>query len=118
MRPHRLAWAVACTALGALAIVLVLLEASTVVRAPVVLTFLLLCPGLAIVRLLRISDVATEWSLAVAMSLALAGAVTLIQAYTDTWDPTVALLVLTGITLAATAAELLIRRRPEAAEQQ
>ena len=51
MRPQRLVWATACTALGALAIALVLIDASTVIRAPVVLTFLLLCPGLAFVRL-------------------------------------------------------------------
>lgn len=118
MRPHGLAWAAACTALGALAIVLVLIDASTVVRGPVVLTFLLLCPGLAIVRLLRISDVAAELSLAVAMSLALTGGVTLIQAYTGNWHPTVALLALAGITLAAIVAEILIGRRPEVAEQQ
>jgi hypothetical protein len=118
MRPQRLAWAAACTALGALAIALVLIDASTVIRAPVVLTFLLLCPGLAFVRLLQISDVAAEWSLGVAMSLALTGGVTLIQAYTGNWNPTVGLFALAGITLAAIVTELLIGRRPEVAEQQ
>ena len=117
MRPHRRAWAIACTALGALAVALVLLDASTVVRAPVVLTFLLLCPGLAIVRFLRIPDIATEWSLAVALSVALAGGVSLVQAYTSTWSPTGAVLVLAGITFAAVAAELVIQRPAAVGEQ-
>ena len=114
---HRLTWAVSCVTLSALAIVLVLFDANTVVRAPVVLTFLLLCPGLAIVRLIGISDVATEWSVAVALSFSLDGLVALIQAYTANWNPTGALLVLTGITLAAIAIDLLLHRRPEDGEQ-
>lgn len=114
---HRLTWPVACVTLSALAIFLVLFDANTVVRAPVVLTFLLICPGLAIVRFLRISDVATEWSIAVALSFSLDGLVALIQAYTTTWNPTTALLVLTGITLAAIAIDLLLHRRPEDGEQ-
>ena len=114
---HRLTWAVSCVTLSARAIVLVLFDANTVVRAPVVLTFLLLCPGLAIVRLIGISDVATEWSVAVALSFSLDGLVALIQAYTANWNPTGALLVLTGITLAAIAVDLLVHRRPEDGEK-
>lgn len=116
MRPHPWKWAVACAALGGLAIALVLLDVNTVVRAPVVLMFVLLCPGLAIVRLLRIGDIATELSLAVALSLSLAGGVSLIQAYTATWSPTGGLLVIAGITLVAVAVELVIRRPAEVGE--
>ena len=114
---HRMTWSVSCVTLSALAIVLVLFDANTVVRAPVVLTFLLLCPGLAIVRLIGISDVTTAWSVAVALSFSLDGLVALIQAYTANWNPTGALLVLTGITLAAIAVDLLVHRRPEDGEK-
>lgn len=117
MSSHRLTWPVSCVTLSALAIILVLFDANTVVRAPVVLTFLLICPGLAIVRFLRISNVATEWSIAVALSFSLDGLVALIQAYTTTWNPTGALFVLTGITLAAIAVDLLLHRRPVDGEQ-
>lgn len=113
MISHRLTWPVTCTALGLLAVVLVVVDASSVLRVPVVLTFLLVCPGLAIVRLLRISDTATEWSVAVALSISLDGLVTLVQAYTGTWSPTGAMLVLTAITLAAVAIEVVLRVRRE-----
>jgi hypothetical protein len=116
VRSHGRWWAVGCAALGALAIGLVLFDASNVVRAPVVLTFLLVCPGLAIVRFLGIDDLATECALAVALSLALDGAVSLIQAYTELWSPTGGLLVIAGITMVAVAVELLVRRRAEVGE--
>lgn len=117
MTSYRPTWPVVCTALGLLAVVLVLVGAGPVLRVPVVLTFLLVCPGLAITRFLRISDTATQWSVAVALSISLDGIVTLVQAYTGTWSPTGAMIVLTAITLAAVAVEVVLRRRREGAGQ-
>ncbi len=112
----RFAWPVACTALGLLAVILVLAGAGAIIRVPVVLGFLLVCPGLAIVRLLRISDPATMWSVAVALSIAIDGLVSLVQAYSGHWNPTVALLAIAAITLAAVAIEVAVGYRRGEAE--
>ena len=41
-------------------------------RLAVILWFVLVCPGMAVVRLLAVNDAATELALAVALSIALA----------------------------------------------
>ncbi len=111
MREWRFSWPVVCSALALLSVVLVLTDASAVVRAPIVLTFLLVCPGLAIVRFLRIPDFAAKASVAVALSIALVGIVSLVQAYAGVWNPTVGVLAIAALTLAVVAIEVLSGRR-------
>lgn len=71
------------------------------VRAFVVLPFLLLCPGMAWVRLLRLESALQELTLAVALSLVLATAVAGAMLYMGAWSPRGSLAVLLAITMLA-----------------
>ena len=83
---------------AAAAALVVVVDADPLFRAPVVLTFVLLCPGLAIVRLLDVPDVLTQLVLAVGLSLALAVLVPAILVYAGAWSPVAALIILIAIT--------------------
>lgn len=108
MRPSTRWWAAGCVSLAAVSVVLAVLDVSASVRAPFVLVFVLICPGLAIVRFLRITDVAMEWSLAIALSVAIYGGLSLMQAYTSSWRPTVALIIVAAIAVVAVGVELAV----------
>ena len=73
------------------------------VRAPLVLAFLLLGPGMAYVPLLGLGDALAELTLGLAVSLALDLAVAAAMLYTGAWSPRTSLLVLAGIALAGAA---------------
>jgi hypothetical protein len=82
-------------------------------RPYVVQAFLILCPGMALIRLLRLRDVAVEWTLAIALSIVLDGTVPTIQLYAHLWSPDVSLAILLGITVLAALAWF-INPRPRA----
>ena len=85
-------------------------EVTGAVRAPVVLWFVLVCPGLAIVRLLRLREAAAELTLAVALSLALAVIVPTTLLYSGAWSPAAGLAILMAVTCGALALD--VTRRP------
>jgi uncharacterized membrane protein len=63
------------------------------------LWFLLVCPGMAYVRLLPIRDSLTQWTLAVALSLAMDTVVAAFMLYTGNWSPDWGLVALIAICL-------------------
>jgi hypothetical protein len=67
------------------------------VRSVAALWFLLVCPGLAIVRLLRLRDVWAVATLAVAVSIGCDTIVAEAMLYTHTWSPGAALVTLMSI---------------------
>jgi hypothetical protein len=74
------------------------------VRAIVTIGFLLVFPGMAIVRLLGVPGTLTQLVLAVALSVAVETAATLVMVYTHAWSPDVLLVILcAGCCLAALA---------------
>ncbi len=75
-------------------------------RAPFVLSFLVVCPGMALVRLLRLGDRIAEWTLAIALSIVLAILVSGVMLYAGKWSPLHGLAILVGMTLAATVADV------------
>lgn len=79
---------------------------ATPARPFIALWFLLLCPGMALVRLMRVGGIATELSLAVALSLALEALVAGVMVYTRTWAPTRGLIVLIAISVAGAALQV------------
>jgi uncharacterized membrane protein len=79
------------------------------VRAIVTIGFLLVFPGMAIVRLLRLPGTLTQLVLAVALSIAVETAATLVMVYTHAWSPDVLLVILCVGCCAAALAE---NRRP------
>jgi hypothetical protein len=74
------------------------------VRAVVTLTFLLLCPGLAVVRLLRLPSRLVGLTLAIGLSLVLDQATAMVSMYAGVWSPGGCLAVLALLT--ATAAHV------------
>jgi len=105
-------WPVVVTALTVAAVLVLLAGAGPALRAPVVLAFALVGPGMALVPLLRLDDPLAELSLGVALSLALDTLVALAMLYAGAWSPEGALLALAAMSLAGVAAQ---RRRAEAA---
>ena len=63
------------------------------------LWFLMVCPGMAVVRIFDVQEVLLEWVLAITLSVSLAGIVSTFQIYTHTWSPANALNILIGLTL-------------------
>jgi uncharacterized membrane protein len=76
-------------------------------RTALVFAFIIACPGVAVVRLLRIPDRIAEATIGIALSLALSGTVAAVMAYTTWWVPEAGLVVLAALTVVATALELI-----------
>jgi len=104
VNPTRLVPAAAAL-IAVAATVLVFLDVDSPLRVALVAIFLLVCPGLALVRLLRLDDPLLELTLAVAFSLALAGLVAVALLYADLWSPGAGLVILVVITLVGTLLE-------------
>lgn len=77
------------------------------VRSVIVLTFLLVCPGMAVVRPLRLATGATELLLAVVASVAIEALLALVMLYAHLWSPPVLLVVMAAACGLAGRAELL-----------
>ena len=68
----------------------------TAVRPAIVLWFLCVCPGMVLIRLLRLKELVVEWTLALALSFAVDALVAAIQLYTGRWSPSGTLNILIG----------------------
>ncbi|HZO71277.1 MAG TPA: hypothetical protein VFB60_03680 [Ktedonobacteraceae bacterium] len=64
------------------------------VRPLLVLWFLVVCPGIVVVRFLRLRSPAAEWALIVALSLVIDGIVAGIQLYSGRWSPFATMVIL------------------------
>lgn len=95
------AWPVSILIGAWIATLVALANASTTIRAPVVIAFVLGGPGLALVRLVPVQDVVAVASLAIATSIALATLVPLMLLYAGLWSPLAALVILAGIATVA-----------------
>ena len=74
-------------------------DSPSALRPWLALWFLLVCPGMAVVRIFDLQDSLLEWVLSIALSISLAGIISTIQIYTHTWSPTAGLGILIGVTL-------------------
>jgi uncharacterized membrane protein HdeD (DUF308 family) len=83
----------------------------TSLRPIVALWFLLVCPGMAIVRIFDVQELVLEWVLAIALSISLAGIISIVMIYTATWSPAVGLLILIGLTIAGVIIQILLNLR-------
>jgi hypothetical protein len=82
------------------AVAVIVIDAPQPLRAVVVLWFLTLCPGMAFVRLLHVKDAWAEWTLAIALSLAIDALVAIFILYVGLWSPIWILVVIAILTLA------------------
>jgi hypothetical protein len=78
-------------------------------RPVVVLWFLLVCPGMALVRPLRLGDSGSELAIAIALSLALDTIVAGSMVYAGLADFEAMFTLLLAITLAAVAGDVVLR---------
>jgi nucleoside recognition membrane protein YjiH len=76
------------------------------VRPALVLWFFLICPGMAVVRLLGLKDHLTELTLAVALSIALDLIVAETMVLSNLWSPGGALWTLVGVSIFGAALQL------------
>jgi len=79
-------------------------------RPALVIWFVAICPGMAIVRLLRLDSLLVEVTLAIALSLALAGLIASALVYAGLWSPNLVLELLVAITVGALILGLRARR--------
>lgn len=86
-------------------------EVETPVRPAISLWFLVVCPGMALVRLLHLREGLTEWAIAIPLSLAIEAGVNEIMLYAGFWAPQWGLLVVMTITLLAVIPQLPVTRR-------
>jgi hypothetical protein len=73
------------------------------VRTPATVGFVLLGPGIAVVRLLRLESRLAEFTLGVALGVALGGLVTGVLLYLGMWNPARAMIILAAFALVALA---------------
>lgn len=74
-------------------------------RIAIDLWFLLVCPGMMLVRFLNFREPLVEWTLAVALSLVADTLVGSILLYTGRWSPTGAFAILLGFTVVGALAQ-------------
>jgi uncharacterized membrane protein len=86
-------------------------------RGALALWFLLICPGLALVRLLRIGGILIEWMLTITVSIALDTGVATVMVYAGQWSPNRGLAVLAVITVAGAVLQLQLHERKGASRQ-
>lgn len=94
---------------------LVFSDLTSPIRPILALWFLVVCPGMALVRLLRLQNAWAEVALATAVSLSLDTGVSLGLVYGHYWSPKLGLAILICVSLLGAAFQL--RIRPAAATQ-
>jgi hypothetical protein len=82
------------------------------IQAMVAFWFLLICPGMAFVRLLQIGDRLTELIVAIALSIALDTTVSETMVLTKRWSPDWGLFVLICMSVAGAALQILMLSAP------
>jgi uncharacterized membrane protein len=79
-------WWVLIIASAAATVFGIVSASESVLRTAVTFWFLLVCPGMAYIRLLRLNKLSTELTLAVALSIAIDTVVSLAQVLADAWS--------------------------------
>jgi uncharacterized membrane protein len=90
-----------CLVATAAAAIAVFAGLGSPLRPIVVLAFLLMCPGLAVVRLLRLGDALAELTIGLAASLAIVGGVCGVVLYAGWWNIRLIFAVVVAITVVA-----------------
>jgi hypothetical protein len=86
----------------------------TTLRTVIVVWFLAVCPGLAVIGLLRLRDPWLEAALAPALSLSIDVIVGGTLSYTGLWSPAAAILILVALSVGAALAQDVFAQRFDA----
>lgn len=76
-------------------------------RPYIIFAFLLICPGLSLIRLVRLNDFLPEWILAIALSLGLGIGLSEFMVLTNLWSPNIELSILAGISIVGAALQIM-----------
>jgi uncharacterized membrane protein len=95
---------------------LTLIQAVTPLRAAVGFWFLLVCPGMAYVRLLRVKAVFFEWVLAIALSIAIDTIIAQALLVAGNWSSRLALIVVIAVSLIGVAVQMVFANPRQAKE--
>jgi uncharacterized membrane protein len=79
---------------------------SSPLRSIVVIWFLTVCPGMVLVRMLPIKDSLTEFTMGIAVSLAIDAIFAEAMVYTKHWSSTWSLGILVGVTCAGAISQI------------
>ena len=104
--PRRWSIALLLAASGWLVLGVILLTGQAAARVPLVFAFVLICPGLALVRLLPLHDRLEQAVLAVALGLSLTTLAAEGMAISHVLQPAMVLVALASLCTAAAAAEV------------
>ena len=107
-------WPAGIGLLSATACAAVALGGSSTPRTLAVIAFLLLCPGMAVVRAIGVGDPWAALSLGLGLSVAIDTLVSGVVVLAGAWSPTAILLVLVAVSLSGAALELRRLARREA----
>ncbi len=99
-------WPVILTLSTVAVLILASTATASAVRATAALWFLVVCPGMAAVRLLDLHSWPAEWTLAIALSLALDAAVAEVMVYRGAWSPPHGVAALAAWTLVGSALQI------------
>jgi hypothetical protein len=110
--PERWRWPLVIIASTAIIDVLVFAGVDGPVRAIFAVWFVCVCPGMALARLLRLSDTWSEISLAIALSFSLALAVNMLLLYADWWSPELGLAILSVVSVAGAILQITLDPAP------
>jgi len=75
-------------------------------RPIIVMWFLFVCPGMAVVRFFQLREPIAEWTLAIALSLAIDAMVAGIQLYAGLWSPAATLGIMIGFCLVGATVQI------------
>lgn len=103
---RKLIWPTIIIFSAVLAGLLVLINWGGAFRSIFLFWFILICPGMAFVRLLQIQNVGSELVLAMALSLAVSTLLAEFMVLTKMWSPPAELAILIGISLLGAALQI------------
>lgn len=110
-------WPLVITISALAAGALTFLEALPPLRAGVGFWFLLICPGMAYVRLLQLKADFFELVLAIALSIAIDTIVAQALLLTGNWSPKVALVIVIAISMAGAIVQMILPNRGQGKAQ-
>lgn len=93
----RIFWPITVIATSVLLFATVRQNAVTPLRTAVTIWFFLVCPGMPYILSLRLSDTLLEWTLAVALSLAIDTIVSMTILFAGLWDFKLGMIITTAI---------------------
>jgi hypothetical protein len=112
---HSLGWPLIIAGTGIIVLLMAAADLVSPLRPILVFGFLLVCPGMAYIRLLHLHDRFTEFILAVALSLVIDTLVSEMLVLMKFWSPASSVLVIVILSIAGVALQLIGARQTAAA---